>query len=256
MSRIRKDAVAIVTGGAGGLGQAIAACLVEAGCRVVVADRNLGGAERVAARFGKRGLAVDIDVRSPASAAALVRRAVDQFGGVDVLVNCAGIYPNRMLLDMTEEEWDTLLDINLKGCFVCGQAVARRMVDQGTGGVIVNIASTAAQSGRVGAGHYCASKAGVVALTRVMAMEWAPYRIRVNAVAPGVIDVSAVSPGTVSPEYRAAAVQHIPAGELGRPEDIAEAVVFLAGEGARYITGETLYVDGGFLAGRALPASQ
>lgn len=249
--------VAVVTGGGAGLGEAIARRLAAVGFAVAVADLDEGRARAVATSLqqaGAEALGVALDVRNAGEVDGLLETVRSTLAPVWVQVNCAGIYPNSLVVEMDETEWDAVLDTNLKGVFLCCRAAARHMIAAGRGGRIVNIASTAARSGRLGAGHYCASKAGVVMLTQVLAMELAPYRINVTAVAPGVIEVPGAT-SRVTPEYRAAALAHIPLGALGRPADIAEAVLFLVGDGGRYVTGETLVVDGGFLAGRNLPRS-
>ena len=179
-------------------------------------------------------------------------RIAADFGVPTALVNNAGIYPDHALLDMPEEAWDAVLDVNLKGPFLCSQAFARKRVAAGGGGAIVNLASTAGFSARVGAAHYGASKAGVVMLTKSMAQEWGPHSIRVNAVAPGFIQVR---DDQVSPEYRSQMLKLIPLGRVGKAPNIADTVAFLLSEGADFITGETIVVDGGLLTGRPLMRS-
>ena len=249
-----RDRVVLVTGGAHGIGLAIVRAFAQAGAKVIVADQREADATRAAStitsEMGTEGLAVAVDVRDAAAVDAAVQRALAHFGRIDVLVNNAGIYPNTPVLEMDENEWDAVFDTNVKGMFLMSRAVGRAMVTRG--GRIINISSGAAESGRVGAAHYCASKAAVNMFTRVLALELAPHGIVVNAVGPGLIEV----PGwSLSPDYIDAIVSTNPMGRSGQPEDVAQAVLYLASPSATYITGTTLYVDGGTLAGRPLPLS-
>jgi NAD(P)-dependent dehydrogenase (short-subunit alcohol dehydrogenase family) len=248
--------VVIVTGAGHGIGRAIAAAFAAAGAAVVLADIDTDRAQEVGAelgrRFDARTLPVATDVRDSVSVAAMVERAVAACGQIDVLVNNAGIYPNTPVLDISEGEWDAVFDTNVKGMFLASQAVAQQMVKQGSGGRIVNISSGSATSGRRGAAHYCASKAAVNMLTRVLAIELAPHDIVVNAVAPGLIEVPDWS---LREEYIKALVAATPLGRVGQPEDVARAVLYLASPQASYIAGTVLGVDGGSQAGRAVPLS-
>jgi 3-oxoacyl-[acyl-carrier protein] reductase len=249
-----RDRVVLVTGGAHGIGLAIVRAFAQAGAKVIVADQREADATRAAStitsEMGTEGLAVAVDVRVAAAVDAAVQRALAHFGRIDVLVNNAGIYPNTPVLEMDENEWDAVFDTNVKGMFLMSRAVGRAMVTRG--GRIINISSGAAESGRVGAAHYCASKAAVTMFTRVLALELAPHGIVVNAVGPGLIEV----PGwSLSQDYIDAIVSTNPMGRIGQPEDVAQAVLYLASPSATYITGTTLYVDGGSLAGRPLPLS-
>ncbi len=257
MSELRFDGQAVlVTGAAHGIGQSIARAFLEHGARVLLNDRT---SEQVEAGLGQLGgpsarLAGGVaDVSQRSQVESLIETAVRAFGRLDIVVNNAGLYPVTPVLEMAEDEWDLVLDVNLKGTFLVAQAAARQMVAQGQGGRIVNISSGSYKVARLGCAHYCASKAGVVMLTQVLAMELAPHRIRVNSVAPGLIDV----PGAVypaNPAYAEATLSVIPAHRLGRPEDIAGAVLLLCAPEADYITGAVLPVDGGLSAGRMLPA--
>lgn len=257
MSALRFDGQAVlVTGAAHGIGLAIARAFLEHGARVLLNDKTALRVEAGLRQLGGQsahlaGEAADVSQRSQVEA--LVERAVRAFGRLDVVVNNAGLYPVTPVLQMAEEEWDLVLDVNLKGTFLVAQAAARRMVAQGRGGQIVNISSGSYKVARLGCAHYCASKAGVVMLTQVLAMELAPYHIRVNSIAPGLIDVpEAVYPA--SPGYARATLNLIPARRLGRPEDIAGAVLLMCAPEADYITGAVLAVDGGLSAGRMPPA--
>jgi 3-oxoacyl-[acyl-carrier protein] reductase len=252
----RASRVALVTGGAHGIGRGIAQAFARSGAKVAIADRGdreAGStAQEIAADTGAELLPVTVDVRDAASVESAVQRIEAMLGPIDVLVNNAGIYPNTPVVDMDEAEWDAVFDTNVKGMFLVSRAVARRMIDRGLGGRIVNISSGAAESGRIGAAHYCSSKAAVNMFTRVLALELAPHNIAVNAVGPGLIEVPDWS---LSSEYINALIASTPMGRIGQPEDVARAVLYLASPDATYITGTTLYVDGGSLAGRPLPLS-
>jgi 3-oxoacyl-[acyl-carrier protein] reductase len=252
----QSDRVVLVTGGGHGIGRAISEVFARDGARVVIADRLASAAESVANAIRKEtaaeALPVEVDVRDAASVEAAVQQVIDRFDQIDVLVNNAGIYPNTPVVEMDEAEWDAVFDTNVKGMFLVSRAVARRMIDRGVGGRIVNISSGAAKSGRVGAAHYCASKAAVDMFTRVLALELASHDIVVNAVAPGLIEVPDWS---LSDEYINALIALTPMGRIGQPEDIARAVLYLASPEATFITGSVLSVDGGSLAGRPLPLS-
>ena len=245
----RVQPVALVTGAGRGLGRAIASALHESRYKVAVTDVDEAAAVSVARSLSAErstAHAYPLDVSSAQQVADVFASVARDLGVPDALVNNAGVYPNDSILDMPEAAWDRVLDINLKGPFLCSQAFAR-MRPAATGGVIVNVASTAAFSARVGAAHYSASKAGLVMLTKSLAQELGPYGIRVNAVAPGLVEVEE---GHVSAEYKEMFLKMIPRGRIGRPEDIAAAVSFLLTDAANYINGECIAVDGGFLTGR------
>jgi NAD(P)-dependent dehydrogenase (short-subunit alcohol dehydrogenase family) len=243
--------VAFVTGAGRGLGREIALLLARRGFAVGCADLGPPAEETAGLinESGGKAIGVRVDVRDAGSIEAGFTKTVDALGSPRVLVNNAGIYPDSTLLDMPEERWDAVLDTNLKGTFLCAQRFARLCIQAGKGGAIVNLASTAAFSSRVGAGHYSASKAGVVALTRSMAQEWGPHGIRVNAVAPGLIEVEG---NRVAPDYKRSFLPMVPLGRVGEPRNVAETVAFLASDAADFITGIVVPVDGGFLAGRPL----
>ena len=240
---------AVVTGGASGIGREVAQALAGRGAAVAVADINRDGAEQVAqalASAGARAEAIACDVSRPEQAEAMIARAVKTFGAVDILVHSAGVGVERSLLDTTPEEWRRIIDIDLSGTFYCCQAAARHMVERGYGR-IVTLASTAGVRGGTGRAAYGAAKGGVIALTKVMAVELAPFGITVNALAPGAIETELVAK-MHSAETREVYRAGIPLDRYGTPEETAAAALFLASEEARYVTGHVLAVDGGFLA--------
>jgi 3-oxoacyl-[acyl-carrier protein] reductase len=247
---------AFVTGAAGGLGLGVARLFLAEGASVALAD--IRGADDARASLGGQGrsMAVSVDVREADSVEAAISEAWDAFGGLDVLVNCAGIYPSDLIVDMSVDAWDSVIDTNLKGPFLCSRFVVSRWIEEGVQGHIVNITSGAALRARPGAAHYCTSKAALEMLTRAFALEMAPHHIHVNAVSPGFFDVSS-GVNQISREYVDAIVKTIPWGTGGEPADIAEAVLFLCSDAASYITGTSLRVDGGYSTGtNALPVSR
>jgi NAD(P)-dependent dehydrogenase (short-subunit alcohol dehydrogenase family) len=237
--------VALVTGAAQGIGAAIACGLAEQGARVVCGDLAAPEATADAIRAaGGQADALTLDVTSTADVGAAINFVAAGIGGLDILVNNAGIFPRSPALELDEATWDRVLDVNLKGTFFCAQAAARLMVEQARGGRIVNITSGAAFVPTPQSSHYAASKAGVVAATRVLALELASAGITVNAVAPGLTD-TAQPRSFYSDDDLAAIAARIPLGRIAAPAEIVPAVCFLAGEGAGYITGMTVHVNGG-----------
>ncbi|WP_423226531.1 3-oxoacyl-[acyl-carrier-protein] reductase [Candidatus Amarolinea aalborgensis] len=240
-----QDRVALITGSARGIGRATALAFAAEGAQVIVCDMDAAGGEQTAADIrtaGGRALFVQVDVTDRASVDALVQAAQAHFGRIDVLVNNAGVLRDRSLLKMTEQDFDFVINVNLKGVFNCTQAVAPLLAAQGSG-VILNASSVVGVSGNYGQTNYVASKAGVIGMTRVWARELGPKGVRVNAVAPGFISTEMLAgiPDKVMEELKA----KISLRRLGRPEDIANAYVFLASDEAAYITGHVLHVDGG-----------
>jgi NAD(P)-dependent dehydrogenase (short-subunit alcohol dehydrogenase family) len=241
--------VAIVTGAAQGIGRAIALELSRQGCRMAVADVKIDGARDTAASIESRGgeaLAVECDVSRRSDAERLVAEALNRWSRIDVLVNNAGTYPRKPFLDMDDETWSRVIETNLYGTFVCSQIVAREMVSRGTRGRIVNLGSTRSVLPAEQGVHYGASKAGIVSVTRTMALELAPHGIRVNAIAPGVSD-TAQPREVMSDDDLAAAGRANPLGRIGQPEDSARVVAFLVSDYAAYVTGQTIFVNGGML---------
>lgn len=242
-----KQQVAIITGSAQGIGRQIAQRFAAEGARVVIADVNEAQAKKTAAELtatGGEAMAVRLDVGEAASVNAMLDAVRAKFGRVDVLVNNAGIGLNKSVLTTTQAEWDANIRVNLTGTFLCGQAAARIMVEQGSGR-IVNIASISGQRGGVGRAAYGAAKAGVILLTRVMAVELGPLGVLVNAISPGPVDTEQ-SRGTHTPATRKAYYDRIPVKRYGSADEIAAGVVFLASPESSFVNGAILNVDGGF----------
>jgi 3-oxoacyl-[acyl-carrier protein] reductase len=252
VSATPSGAVAIVTGGATGIGRAIAEQYVRRGDAVVIADLNGPMGKQTARELSQFGhcLAIETDVSDEASVIALVRGAREELGTITYLVNNAGIHLHKLIIDTELAEWNRQLAVQLTGPFLCAREVARDMLGHGTRGAIVNIVSVAAKMGRVKGAAHSASKAGLVMLTQALAMELGGHGIRVNAIAPGLIDTeSQRAEEVISTAYKQAYVREIPLGRLGEPSEIADAVLFLCSDAARWISGHTLFVDGGFMAG-------
>jgi len=238
--------VACVTGGARGIGRGVAHALVAEGAKVVLADRDADAVEATAREFPDGTAApVVVDITTAAGARVMVDCALERFGGINVLVNCAGITTKAPFLELPEEDWDAVLAVDLKGPFLCTQAAAREMLKRG-GGAVVNITSIAAEQGNPLAVHYAAAKGGLKMLTTATALALSRYGIRVNAVGPGLVETPLTSSRLADEEIRAHSLERIPLGRFGRVEEIVEAVLFLASERASYITGASLYVDGGW----------
>ena len=250
--------VVLVTGAATGIGFGISEAFHAAGARVALGDVNEAGLARAADRLGRspRVFTHPLDVRDGGSVETFFRAAEASLGPAAIVVANAGIYPNCPVVEMTLEEWDRVMETNMRGVFLTCQAAARSLVARKAPGKIITLASGAYNSGRKGAAHYCASKAGVVMFTKVLAMEMGPHRINVNCIAPGLVTVDR-DVTQVSEEYVKTLVGNIPWGRAGTPVDIARAALFLASPDADFITGEVLSVDGGSGTGRTyLPYSR
>jgi NAD(P)-dependent dehydrogenase (short-subunit alcohol dehydrogenase family) len=238
---------ALVTGAQQGIGRAIAVALARDGANVAVNFLDdEAAATRVAAEVrehGRQAMLVRGDVSRPGDVEAMVAAVVQKLGPLDVVVNNAGVFPRVAFLDMKEGDWDHVLDINLKGSFLAAQAGARAMIAAGRAGAIVNISSSAVRGDARGV-HYSASKAGVIGLTRAMALALAPHRIRVNAIAPGTTDTAQPRYGNTE-EQLAARVRDTPFGRMAEPDEIARVAVFLATEDAAWISGEVIHVNAG-----------
>src|SRR5437867_7422313 len=246
------DKVAVVTVSGSGLGKSIALALAQAGADVVVTELpgRLPDAQttaRLVREAGRKALPIVLDVTSLKNIQRMVGKVVKQFGRIDILVNNAGINIAKNALDVTEGDWDSILDVNLKGVFFCSQAVGREMIKRRSG-KIINMASQNGVIGYYQRAAYCSSKAGVVNLTRVLAIEWAPHHINVNAIGPTFILTPLTQKLFENRKFSHEVLRRIPLGRLGKPEDVAGAAVFLASAAADMITGHTLLVDGGWTA--------
>ncbi|WNZ21555.1 glucose 1-dehydrogenase [Leptolyngbya sp. NK1-12] len=245
--------VAIVTGSGRGLGAAMAQGLAAHQAQVVVCDRDLEAAHQVAQSIQSTGgtaAATFVDVTSKQSCGALIQFAVSQFGSVNILVNNAGIDIIKPAIELAEAEWDKILDVNLKGQFLCAQAAAKQMMHQGQGGSIIFISSIASVVGITNLVAYSAAKGGINQLTRVMALEWAAQKIRVNAIAPGYFEniMQGAKAEHNNPEKQQQIATFTPLKRRGQPQELVGPVVFLASDASSYVTGTVLYVDGGYTA--------
>lgn len=237
----------LITGGGGGIGTALAKGLADSGARVFVADINPDAAKKVAAEIPGAGWAA-VDVRDQADVEQIVSKAVAHGGPLNGLVNAHGLSTYVPFLELSLDEWSRIIDVNLTGTFIVGQTVARHMVEHGTSGAIVNIASTLGWVGGPNRVHYLASKGGVNLLTRGMALDLVSYGIRVNAIGPGPIVTEMTRPRWDNPEALKATNARTPMGRMGQPEELVGAVVYLLSDEASYTTGITLYIDGGWTA--------
>ena len=244
------DKAALVTGGGGGLGRAICRGFAEAGVRIAVADVSLESANQTVAMLGSdktRVFAEQLDVTDKQKVESAVAKVVQTWGAIDVLVNCAGRAIRGAALEYREEDWNTIIDVNLKGTFLCCQAAGRSMSARRSG-KIINVASIGGFIAYPGSIAYLASKGGVVQLTRGFAVELAPYNVQVNAIAPSLFDTPMVAGTRSDSESQRYFMDRTPAGRKGRPEEIVGAAIFLAADSSNMVTGHTLAVDGGFLA--------
>jgi len=249
-----KGKVAIITGARRGMGKADALLLAKSGVKISVVDISQDECQSVVDEIKKEGgeaMAIKCDVTKKSEVEEAVKKTVDKFGRLDILVNNAGICQFKPFLEMTEEEWDKTLDVNLKGYFLFAQAAAKEMA-KNKSGVIVNIASIVMGQmgkGMFGLSHYSASKGGIAALTKTLAVELAQYNIRVNAIAPGAIDTPMASSTKSDPKAAEAMMAMVPLHRMGKAEEIASTVLFLVSDASSYITGTIVVVDGGWLAG-------
>ncbi|PKM82603.1 MAG: beta-ketoacyl-ACP reductase [Firmicutes bacterium HGW-Firmicutes-14] len=244
---VLREKTAIITGAARGIGREIALVLANKGANVAIMDINPDQIRETAAEIEKTGcraLAIEGNVTRAEDVDEMVKKTIEKFGRIDILVNNAGITRDTLLMRMKEEDWDAVMNVNLKGAFLCTKAVTRIMMKQRYGR-IVNISSVIGLMGNAGQANYGASKAGIIGLAKSTARELASRNITVNAVAPGFIDTEMTK--VLPDEMKKQMLHQIPLGRMGTPEDVANAVVFLASDAASYITGQTITVDGGMV---------
>lgn len=240
--------VALVTGASKGLGRSMSMALAEAGADVVMVARGpvkLAEAEKEVADMGVRTLAIAADVTVAEDVEKMVGKALAKFGKIDILVNNVGTYIGKPIVESTTEEWLDMINTNLTTTYLCCRAVGKHMIERKRGKV-VNMAAAIGALGARNASAYCASKGGVIQLTRALAVEWAKYGITVNAIAPGTMETEITKKMLEDPKVRKAVEGKIPMKRIGYPSDLAGAVIFLSASGSDYITGQTMFVDGGF----------
>lgn len=244
------DKVAIITGGSRGIGRVIAIGFAEAGADVVVCSRTLADLEKVAGEIralGRRSLAVEANIAVKSDVDNLVEKTLEEFGTIDILVNNAAMNIMRPLVELREDGWDKVMNVGLKGYYLCSQAVAKVMIEKKSGNII-NIASGAAVKAAPMLGAYSISKAGVVMLTQLLAADLARYNIRVNGIGPGMVKTGFSQPMWGNPDMLKVIESQIPLGRLAEPEEIMAVALFLASDASSYITGQTIYADGGTMA--------
>lgn len=243
-----KDKIAIITGGASGIGEATVIRFAEEGANVAIIDVNMEGAEKLAERVkstGREALAVKADVSNKSEVESVIGQTLEKFGRLDILVNNAGINRDALVKKISEDMWDEVVDVNLKGTFLCAQAAAKPMTEQNHGKIINT--SSIGSLGNVGQANYAASKAGIIGLTKTLALELARYNINVNCVAPGATKTPLIA--RLPPEIAEKFKKMIPFKRFAEPGEIAELHLFLAGEESSYITGQVIFIDGGMSVG-------
>lgn len=240
--------VALVTGASKGLGKSMAMALAEAGADIVMVARGpvkLAEAEKEVADMGVRTLMIAADVTIPEDVEKVVNQALAKFGKIDILVNNVGTYTGKPIVESTTEDWSNLINTNLTSTYLCCRTVGKHMIERQRGKV-VNMAAAIGALGARNSAAYCASKGGVIQLTRALAVEWARYNITVNAIAPGTMETEITAKMLEDPKVRKALEGKVPMKRIGRPSDLTGTVVFLSASGSDYITGQTIFVDGGF----------
>jgi 3-oxoacyl-[acyl-carrier protein] reductase len=245
--------VAVVSGAASGISSVIVKRFAESGANVVLVDIDeewgVKSEERLTGH-GHNAFFCKTDIRKSDQVKRMVDRAMERFGRVDILVHGAGVGVHKEIVDLSDEEWDLQIDVQLRGAFLLGRAVAQRLIKQAVGGRIVFLGSTSGNNARPKSGPHAASKAGEIQLARVMAQELGRYHITTNVVSPGLTDISGISRSFQTPEYQRVFINQVPLGRLATPDEIADAVLFFASDQARFITGQVLCVDGGYSAGK------
>ena len=256
-----KDKTAIVTGARRGIGRAIALALAEAGadialCDMVEEDGLLARTGEEIGKLGRNSIALVADISRRDDVESMADQALKKFGQIDILVNCAGIWiPGQDLIECSDEAWDKVIDTNLKGTFLCCRAVAKIMAGQ-KAGCIINMSSQVGLTPGTGAGAYSISKAGIIMMTRQLALELAGHGIRVNALAPGIVKTDFNAPFWKEPEVEARSAGMVPLGRLAEPQDIAQAAVFLASDASGYVTGQVLCINGGWAPSSSIRRNQ
>jgi len=244
-----KNKIAIVTGSGRGIGKSTALELAKEGAKVVVSDIDIKECQNVCNEIKKIGfdaIAVKCDISKKSDVDAMIKKTMQKFQKIDILINNAGVVLTKPFVEMTEKDWDFVLDINLKGVFLCTNAVVKQMIKQKSG-KIISVASIAGEVGFMNTSAYCASKAGIINLTRGLALELSPHNINVNAIAPGVIATKMTEDMLKDKKTKEVLLASTPLGRVGQPEEIGKAAVFLASDDSNFITGHTLVVDGGWL---------
>jgi 2-deoxy-D-gluconate 3-dehydrogenase len=244
-----KDKVAVVTGGAQGIGEGISLAFAREGSDVLVTDILSDKAQNVSEEvqaMGRKSLSLELDVTRSDQVDHMVRTALDTFGKIDILANVAGIFIRSPIQEVSEADWDRVIAVNLKGTFLCSQAVGKQMIKQG-GGSLVNIASVAGHTPQINLGAYSSSKAGVLLLTKLMAVEWAKFNIRVNALSPGPTSTPMFNSIYNTESMRDTRKKAIPLNRFASPDEVAKSAVFLTSDDAGFITGHSIAVDGGSL---------